>query len=151
MARHSVGFSLATVALAFGVSSGCGEAIPPTQAVTGLHLTTTAAFSANPPPINVDVTLTDPLRSGAIYTMTLALPKVADGHQNCPSDSGVRHPVDFTDAQSRVLLTAVVNPEGCGEVKIARSFDRQTNRAYWTSLAQTLGIEEATLFALAEP
>ena|SRR5579862_5525735 len=121
--------------------------------VTGLHVTTSSAFPENPPPTNVDVTLTDPLRSRAIYDATLALPDFPPGRFNCPNDPGYRHTITFTNGKS-VVATATLNPGGCRDVTISGAPPVRwtaTDDAYWALLAQNLGIDESTLFSAARP
>ncbi|HTA18014.1 MAG TPA: hypothetical protein VK989_01910 [Polyangia bacterium] len=148
---------LASIGLAL---AGCGgRALPERIAVaqpddvdvTGLHFTTSSAFPENPPPTNVDVTLTDPVPTRAIYEATLALPAFPSGRFNCPNDPGYRHTIAFTNGAS-VVVTAVLNPDGCRDVTIAGAPPaRETDDDYWALLAQNLGVEETAFFSLATP
>ncbi len=127
---------------------GCGEASsPPEDTVTGLHLTTSLGLLDNATSANVDVTLTDPIPSRAIYAATLALPDFPPGRTNCPPDVGLSHTIAFTHGES-VVATVVLNASGCRGVTISGSpsIRRAVDSAYWTSLAQNLGIRESTLF-----
>ena len=118
--------------------------------ITGLHFTTSSAFPGNPPPTNVDVTLTDPTPSRKIYGATLALPDF-QGHVSCPIDLGYSHTISFMSGLI-VAATATLNPGGCREATIADAPPkRQTSDAYWALLAQSLGVEESALFSLASP
>jgi hypothetical protein len=117
--------------------------------VTGLHFTTSSEFPTNPPPTNVDVTLTDLTRTLAIYQATLALPVPPPGLVGCGSDPGYRHTITFFDGEV-VKATAVLISEGCQYVTISgSSTTRQTTEAYWNLLAQNLGVSEASFFSLA--
>jgi hypothetical protein len=119
--------------------------------ITGLHFTTSSAFPENPPPTNVDVTLTAPIPSRAIHGATLALPDFPPGILHCPSDPGYRHTITFINGQD-VAATATLNPGGCREVTISGSpTARATDDAYWALLARNLGVDESTLFSLASP
>ena len=95
------------------------------------------------------MTLTDPTPSLAIYRATLALPVAPSGPVSCPDDLGYRHTITFFDGQV-VEATAVLNPEGCEDVTISgSSTTRGATDAYWTTLAENLGIQRSTLFSLA--
>jgi hypothetical protein len=75
------------------------------------------------------------------------------GRINCPIDLGYLHTIIFMNGQS-VAVTATLNPGGCREVTISGSPPVRwtaTDDAYWTLLAQNLGIEESTLFTSASP
>jgi hypothetical protein len=127
---------------------GCG--MPDAASITGLHFTTSSA-PGNAPLTNVDVTLTDPGRSRAIYQATLALPDFPSGTLHCPVDLGYRHTVVFMSGQD-AAVTATLTVGGCRGATISgASSTRQTNDAYWALLAQDLGIEESTLFSPAAP
>jgi hypothetical protein len=124
--------------------------VPDHSDITGLHFTTSSAFPGNPPPTNVDVTLTDPTPARRIYAATLALPNF-QGHLNCPIDLGYSHTISFMSGQI-VATTTTSKPGGCREVTIADAPpDRQTDDAYWALLAQSLGVEKSVLFSLASP
>jgi hypothetical protein len=133
------------------VLSGCGAGAPlPDEAtITGLHFATSSAYPENPPPTNVDVTLTDPIPSRAIYEATLALPAFPSGTYNCPADLGYRYTIAFENEQA-VAVTAGLNPGGCRDVVIAgMTRIRRSDDAYWALLAEKLGIDESTLFSVA--
>jgi hypothetical protein len=138
----------------FGVLAlgACGATpVPDGAVITGLRFTTASAFPENPPPTNVDVTLTDPTPSRAIYDATIALPDFPPGHFNCPADLGYSHEITFTNGQA-VVVTATLNEGGCRDATISGAPPvRQTTDAYWTLVAQNLGIEESTLFSFAGP
>ena len=134
------------------VLGACGATPPPDEAkVTGLHFTTSSAFSGNPPPTNVDVALTDPTPVRAIYDATLALPDFPPGQFSCPADLGYTHSITFT-SDSTVAVTATLNAGGCRDATISGSPQvRQTDDAYWALLARNLGVEESAFFSLASP
>ena len=118
--------------------------------ITGLHFATSSAFPTNPSPTNVDVTLTDPTPSRAIYRATLALPAFQP-HISCPVDLGYRHPLTFMSGQA-VVLTATLNQGGCRDAIITGAPpERQTDDTYWALLAHDLGVEESALFSLGDP
>jgi hypothetical protein len=118
--------------------------------VTGLRFTTSSELPSNPPPTNVDVTLTDPTPTLAIYLATLALPDFPSGRTNCPNDPGYRHTITFTDGDA-IVMTAVLNAGGCRDVTIsgATSTRWAVDDAYWSVLAQNLGVPESAFFSLA--
>lgn len=131
---------------------GCSGSSPPDEAsITGLHFTSSSTLPGNPPLTDVDVTLTDPIPSRAIYRATLALPDFPSGTFNCPADLGYRHTIVFThDADAAV--TATLDVGGCRGATISDAPPvRQTNDAYWTLLAQKLGVDEAMLFEATDP
>lgn len=132
------------------VLGACGAAPVPDEAtVTGLHFTTSSAFPGNPPPTNIDVTLTDPTRARAIYSATLGLPDFPPGLVNCPADLGYGHTITFTNGQA-VVGTATLSAGGCRDATISGSPQvRQTDNAYWALVARNLGIEDSVLFSLA--
>ncbi len=131
-----------TVALA----GGCGsDPPPPTSTITGLHFTTATMLPSNPPP-SVDVTLTEPAPARAVYAATIALPDFPSGTFNCPNDSGVRYTIAFSSDTGRTVA-AVLNPGGCRAAQITGSHERRVlDDTYWASLAQNLGIPEATIY-----
>ena len=138
--------ALMAVAGAVALASGCGsDPPPPTSAITGLHFTTATMLPSNPPP-SVDVALTDPAPARAVYAATMALPDFPSGTFNCPSDSGVRYTIIFSGDTGQTV-SAVLNPGGCREVQITGSHERRVlDDTYWASLAQNLGIPEATIY-----
>jgi hypothetical protein len=122
---------------------------PDVDGITGLHFTTTSAYPSNPPPTNVDVTLTDPTPARAIYAATLALPVPPPGVYNCPADGGYGHEIAFMGGQV-VLVRAKLNSGGCGDVTISGAPPaRRSNDAYWALVAKNLGVEESSLFSIA--
>jgi hypothetical protein len=132
-------------------SDGGGGGVPIETLVTGLHFTTSSAFPDNPPPTNVDVTLTDATPARAIYVATLALPAIAPGRYNCPADLGYGHTILFLRGAA-ALATATLNTTGCRDATIMGAPPpRQTSDAYWTLLATNLGVDEASLFSVASP
>jgi hypothetical protein len=136
-------------------SDGAGTVMgPPDEGtITGLHFTTSSAFPDNPPPTNVDVTLTDPIPARAVYSATLALPDFPPGRYNCPVDLGYSHTITFMNGQA-VAATATLNAGGCREVTISGAPPLRwtaTDEPYWALLAQNLGVQESTLFSLASP
>jgi hypothetical protein len=133
-----------------GIRGTAGQSGPILGAtITGLRFTTSSEFPTNPPPTDVDLTLTDPTPSLAIYRATLALPVAPSGPVSCPNDPGYRHTITFFAGQF-VEATAVLNPEGCQDVTISgSSTTRLATDAYWTTLAGNLGIQRSTLFSLA--
>jgi hypothetical protein len=131
--------------------TGCGASLPDEASISALHFTTSSAFPENPPPTNVDVTLTNPGPSRAIYAATLALPDFPQGTFNCPGDPGYRHTIVFMSGQAAVV-TATLNPRGCRDATISGAPPvRQTSDAYWALLAQNLGVAEPMLFSSATP
>ena len=123
--------------------------MPDETSVTGLHFTTSSALPDNPAPTNVDVTLTDPGPARVIYHATLALPDFPSGTYNCPADPGYSHTIVFT-REPDAAVTATLDTGGCRGATISGAPPvRQTNDAYWSLLAQNLGVEVATLFETA--
>jgi hypothetical protein len=115
--------------------------------LTSLHFTTSSAFPTNPKPKDVDVTLTTPAPVRAIFEATLALPVFPPGVYNCAVDVGYSHTITFM-AGAAVLATATLEEGGCSEAEISGAPPtRQTSDAYWTLVAQNLGIDESDLFA----
>jgi hypothetical protein len=143
------GFAISTLALVLVAACG-SESLQPAEAITGLHFTAATEIPANPPP-DVDVTLTDPTPSRAIYGATLALPVYPPGAYSCPNDWGVRYSIVFRAGQSDAT-TAVLNPTGCAEVTISGSSTRRAiDPIYWMSLAENLGIPQAAIYPLPHP
>ena len=130
--------------------AGCGGGpMPDETSVIGLHFSTSSEFADNPPPTNVDVTLTDPGPSRVIYRATLALPDFPSGVYNCPADLGYTHTIVFT-REPHAAITATLNTGGCRDATISGAPPvRQTNDPYWSLLAQNLGVDVATLFETA--
>jgi hypothetical protein len=64
---------------------------------------------------------------------------------------GYGHGIAFVAGQV-VPVTATLNSGGCHEATISGAPPvRQTNDAYWTLVAQNLGVEETALFSFATP
>jgi hypothetical protein len=150
-----VGVAVLVIASSAGIAfgGGCGGAgndPVPVNEFTALHFTT-EGLAGNPPPPDVDVTVTDASTVRTIYEATMDLPAFPPGRTNCPSDPGVRYIADFLDGQ-KVLVEAVLNPAGCSDVTITGSATRQSlSSAYWQTLADSLGIQESTIYPLAFP
>jgi hypothetical protein len=124
---------------------------PDPVSISGLHFTTFSAVPQNPPPTNVDVTLTAPTPSRAIYEATLALPVFPPGNMHCPDDPGYGHAIAFMNGQD-LVQTATLNSGGCRDVTISGLPPvRAAVAEYWTLLARNLGVEESALFSLANP
>lgn len=135
--------------LGVSVSACSGSPLPNESSITGLHFTTSSMYAENPQPTDVDVTLTDPAPSRAIYEATLALPDFPPGTYHCPADMGYRHTIVFA-GDTHAAATTTLNTGGCRDATIAEAPPtRKTDAAYWALLARNLGVEEAALFETA--
>lgn len=142
---------MALVASVLTLASCAGGPLSEDPSVTGLHFTTTSAFPDNPPPTNVDVTLSDAERVRAIYEATLALPMFPPGIYRCPPTFGYGHTIDFMRGAT-IVVTASLEPGGCRPATISGAPPvRQTTAAYWTLLASKLGVDEADFFSFPKP
>jgi hypothetical protein len=120
--------------------------------MSSLHFAT-GFLAGNPPPPNVDIALKDAVKAQAIYDATMNLPQFPDSRTNCPSDPGVRYTIDFSNDQGPVV-EAVLNPWGCSDVEITGEITGSQGRqardpAYWSTLAQNLGIDESLIYPAA--
>lgn len=140
-----------SVFLVFSVLAlgACGDPpLPDEASITGLQFTSYSEMPENRQFFVVDVTLTDPGPTRAIYGATVALPDFPPGEYSCPADFGIRDRISFASGQAEVV-TATLNPFGCGNATISGSSHvRQTSEAYWNLVAQNLGINVMSLTSL---
>jgi hypothetical protein len=132
------------VAAALASLAGCGADLPPASAISGLHFT--SSTSGPNPPSPVDVTVTNATAAQNIYAATLALPDFPSGATSCPVEYFTTYDITFMTGNV-VGVTADLNPSGCETVTISGSSTRRVlDDTYWATLAQNLGIAEATIY-----
>ncbi|WIG61522.1 MAG: hypothetical protein OJF49_004270 [Ktedonobacterales bacterium] len=83
----------------------------------------------------------------SLYTLIPSLPFGPKGDVSCPVDFGLRFELTFSRS-SQVLMRAVASPEGCGTISWDTSEGRLTTEAFWSKLAQILGVPESQLLAI---
>jgi hypothetical protein len=115
---------------------------------TRLDFTTSTSIPQNPaPPVNV--TVTDAAAVQALFDATLALSPVVPGDYNCPFAAGVDYHLTFTSGSASAVID--FTPDGCEWVTLPDGSTRGASAAYWSLLATTLGIPEATIYPYAPP
>jgi hypothetical protein len=130
--------------LCFALGNCTGETLPAVDQVTGLKFSATTTIPSNPPP-PVSVTVTDVAKAQDAYQATLALPVFPPGTYNCPEDSGVSYQITFFLANgSQLEVTA--DPDGCSLAHIPGTSVRSAGPAYWSQLAQDLGIPVSEIY-----
>ncbi|HJX62749.1 MAG TPA: hypothetical protein VJ860_02220 [Polyangia bacterium] len=125
-----------------------GGTPPAFDEVTLLSFSTSSTIPSNLPP-PVQITVTDATKAQDAYRATLALPVaptgVQPGYHSCPGDWGVTYRLTFSLA-SGGTLTVVADPNGCQSVSIPGTCVRSADSAYWSQLAQDLGIPESEIY-----
>ncbi len=88
----------------------------------------------------------DAAKAQDAYQATLALPAAPQGVvRSCPLELGVTYQIAFFLANgSRLMATA--DPNGCSYVDISGTCTRSTDPAYWSQLAQDLGIPVSEIY-----
>jgi hypothetical protein len=125
-----------------------GGTPPAFDEVTLLSFSTSSSIPSNLPP-PVQITVTDATKAQDAYRATLALPVaptgVQPGYHSCPVDWGVSYQLTFSLANgSKLIVTA--DPNGCQSVSIPGTCVRSTDSAYWSQLAQDLGVPESLIY-----
>jgi hypothetical protein len=124
-----------------------GDPPPAVDEVIGLSFSTSSTIPSNiPPPVQTAAETTE---AQDAYQATLALPVaptgVQPGYHSCPGDWGVTYQLTFSLANGS-KLTVTADPNGCQSVSIPGTCVRSTDSAYWSQLAQDLGIPEAEIY-----
>jgi hypothetical protein len=124
-----------------------GDSPPAVDEVTGLSFSTSSTIPSNiPPPVQ---TTADATQAQDLYQATLALPVaptgVQPGYHSCPPNWGVTYQLTFSLANGSTL-TVTADPNGCQSVSIPGTCVRSTDSAYWSQLAQDLGIPESEIY-----
>jgi hypothetical protein len=124
-----------------------GDSPPAVDEVTGLSFSTSSTIPSNIPPLVQ--TTADATEAQDLYQATLALPVaptgVQPGYHSCPGDWGVTYQLIFSLANGS-KLTVTADPNGCQSVSIPGTCVRSTGYAYWSQLAQDLGIPESLIY-----
>ncbi len=125
-----------------------GGTPPAFDEVTLLRFSTSSTIPSNLPP-PVQITVTDATKAQDAYQATLALLVAqrtpAPGSHSCPVDWGVTYQLTFSLA-SGGTLTVTADPNGCQSVSIPGTCVRSADSAYWSQLAQDLGIPESEIY-----
>jgi hypothetical protein len=126
-----------------------GGTPPAFDEVTLLSFSTASTIPSNLPP-PVQITVTDATKAQDAYQETLALPLAQlltpqPGGHSCLDDWGVTYQLTFSLA-SGGTLTVVADPNGCRSVSIPGTCVRSADSAYWSQLAQDLGIPESEIY-----
>ena len=122
-----------------------GGTPPAVDQVTALKFSTVTSIPSNPPP-SVHVIVADAAKAQDAYQATLALPAAPQGVvRSCPLELGVTYQIAlFLANGSRLMATA--DPNGCSYVDISGTCTRSTDPAYWSQLAQDLGIPVSEIY-----
>jgi hypothetical protein len=94
----------------------------------------------------LDRSVEDAAAAGPVYDAVRALPP-APKDRFCPFGAGLRYRLTFNEA-TRVVLSVVVEGDGCAEVIFSESDRRATDEAFWDLLAGTLGVKKADIYYL---
>jgi hypothetical protein len=94
------------------------------------------------------VTITDPATARRVARAVCALPATAHGVvMNCPADLGVSYRLSFAAGQV-AFPVVTISAGGCAQVMGAGPARQATSAAFWTGLAQAMGIAHPSGSAL---
>jgi hypothetical protein len=112
--------------------------------VTGFTFTAPTTVQNNPPQ---SVTFTTNIAQARdVYQATLALPVFPSGTFSCPADTtAVIYQLTFSFADGSAL-TVMADPSGCPSVAIPGTCVRSPDLAYWTQLANDIGIPLSQIY-----
>ncbi|HLJ80553.1 MAG TPA: hypothetical protein VKT52_03630, partial [Ktedonobacterales bacterium] len=93
---------------------------------------------------------TDAAAVQRLYHAIYALPHVPNGISSCPADFGIVYTLTFMNGGT-VILKASANATSCEFLTLSSNDSRMTNDAFWTLLAQTIGISPASVHGVPAP
>ncbi len=125
------------------ILAGCNSLEDLAASATELHFTTSPGTPGNPAP-NVDVIVTDKAEVVSLFEATIAQPVVPPGVYECRLDTGVSYQLAFTSGST--VTDIDLDPTGCGWLTFPDGGPgRAPSAAYWSQLAQTLGVAESVI------
>lgn len=132
---------LALVALAVVIVASCAPGGVPALRVIRFSAVPEYHFPA------FDRSIDDAAAARRVYDALRALPP-APTERLCPGPIfGLRYRVTVNDA-SRVILSVVVEGDGCDEVFFSETDRRTPDEEFWDLLAGTLGVKRDDIFEL---
>jgi hypothetical protein len=93
-----------------------------------------------------DRSVDDAAAARQVYDAVRALPP-APNDRFCPFGAGLRYRLTFNEA-ARVILSVVVEGDGCAEVIFSDADRRATDEGFWDLLADTLRVKRAEIYYL---
>ncbi len=133
--------------LILGCLAGCGAQTSQVGGASGLtlHVIRTSGQATEPP---LDKVVSDSTEVQRLYDAALALPLAPAGVYNCPADKGIIYRLTFLRGTTTVQ-TMDLNAAGCQFLSIGQAREvHQSNDAFRSLLAQTLGISSLASLAL---
>lgn len=113
--------------------------------IAAMRFTRFSTMSENHYPA-FDRSVDDAPAARRVYDAVRALPP-APRDRFCPFGAGLRYRLTFNEA-ARVVLSVVVEGDGCAEVIFSDADRRATDDAFWDLLAGTLGVKRADIYYL---
>ena len=124
------------VALAVLLVASCAS-----PSIAAMRLTRLSTMSENHYPA-FDRSVDDPATARRVYDAVRALPPAPN--RWCPFGAGLHYRLTFNEA-ARVVLSVVVEGDGCAEVIFSEADRRATDDAFWDLLADTLGVKKTDI------
>ena len=131
---------LVFVAVAVLVVASCAA-----PSIAAMRFTRFSTMSENHYPA-FDRSVEDPAAARRVYDAVRVLPP-APRDRFCPFGAGLRYRLTFNEA-ARVVLSVVVEGDGCAEVIFSDADRRATDDVFWDLLADTLGVKKSEIYYL---
>ncbi|MEP6694619.1 MAG: hypothetical protein ABJB39_08245 [Chloroflexota bacterium] len=128
---------LAVVAAAVVLMSCAPSSVP------AMRITRSSAVQENHYPA-FDRSIDDAAAVRRVSDAVRALPPAPQG-RSCPASLGLRYRLSFNEA-ARVVLSVVVEGDGCAQVIFTEADRRATDDAFWGLLAESLGVKPADIY-----
>ena len=127
----------AAVGLAVLIVVSCGGSVP------AMRITRFSAMPENHYPA-FDRSIADATAARRVFDAVNALPPAARG-RSCPAAFGLSYRLSFNEA-ARVILSVVIEGDGCAEVAFTKTDRRATDDAFWTLLADAVGVNKTDVY-----
>jgi len=127
----------AALALAVLFIVSCGGSVP------AMRITRFSAMPENHYPA-FDRSIADAAVARRVFDAVNGLPR-ATTDRSCPAAFGLRYRLSFNEA-ARVSLSVVIEGDGCADVAFTQGDRRATDDAFWTLLADALGVARADIY-----
>ena len=128
------------VALALVVVASCAA-----PSIAAMRFTRFSTMSANHYPA-FDRSVDDAAAARRVYDVVRALPP-APKDRFCPFGAGLHYRLTFNEA-ARVVLSVVIEGDGCAEAIFSETDRRATDDVFWDLLADTLGVKKSEIYYL---
>jgi hypothetical protein len=127
----------AAVGLAVLIVVSCGGSVP------AMRITRFSAMPENHYPA-FDRSIADATAARRVFDAVNALPPAPRG-RSCPAAFGLSYRLSFNEA-ARVSLSVVIEGDGCAEVVFTQTDRRATDDAFWTLLADAVGVNKTDMY-----